>query len=235
MTSVTSFSAEITNRKRTFMFDRIVALVLAIAFLIIGGRSLAKSLSMANASPPAPVMSASSARQALVKALNYYGVTLGRNSRRILTDYLNTNPNVNEFVSGESLLSLATECGYTDIVEDIINRGANPNLRGAGWPPLYTACQEDKYMIAVLLIKDRANVNESKGDGWTPLLAAASSSKTPDLVKTLIAAGANVNAVAPSGESSLDLALRRTDPEGRIIAGLIQAAGGRTHKYQARR
>ncbi|MCL4540322.1 MAG: ankyrin repeat domain-containing protein [Bacteroidetes bacterium] len=235
MASVTSSSADVTDRKIAFTFDRIVALVLAVAFLVIGGRSLVKSLSTTNATPPTSVMSASSARQALVKAMNYYGVTLGPNSRRLLADYLNTNPNVNEFVSGESLLSIATECGYTDIVEELINRGANPNLRGAGWPSLYTACQEDKYMIALLLIKDRANVNESKGDGWTPLLAAASSSKTPDLIKTLIAAGANVNAIAPSGESSLDLALRRTDPEGKIIAGLIQAAGGRTHKYQARR
>jgi hypothetical protein len=235
MASVTSSSAEVTNRKTAFTFDRIVALVLAVAFLIIGGRNLVKSLTTANASPPTPVMSARSARQALMKAMNQYGVTLGPNSRRLLTDYLATNPNVNEFVSGESLLSIATECGYTDIVVDLMNRGADPNLRGAGWTPLYTACQEDKYVIAVLLIKDRANVNESKGDGWTPLLAAASSSKTPDLIKILIAAGANVNVIAPNGESPLDLALQRTDPEGKIIAGLIQAAGGRTHKYQGKR
>lgn len=235
MTSVTPSSTEVTNRKTTFTFDRIVALVLAGAFLVIGGRSLVTSLSLTRALRPLPASTMSRTKQILMKALDYYGVGLGPDSRRILTEYLRGNVNVNESFSGQTLLTIATINGYADIVEELLGRGANPNLRYLGWTPLYSACNRGNYQITQTLIEHGADVNESKGDGWTPFLTAASNSTNPDLIKLLIRAGANVNAIAPSGESPLDLALQRMDPEGKIIAEMIRAAGGRTHKYQTRR
>lgn len=235
MASVITSTSERGNQKTALTFDRIVALLLAVVFVIVGGRSLVKSLASTGEQPHSPVSTLNPARQALIKALAYYGASLGPNSRRILTDYLKANINVNEFISGQSLLDTATECGYPDIVADLLNRGANPNLRDLGWTPLYSACEKDNYQIAAMLIEYGAEVNESKGDGWTPLLAAASNSKNPQLIKLLLIHEANVNAIAPNGDSPLDLALQRTDPEGKTIAGIIEAAGGRTHKYQARR
>ncbi len=235
MTSLTPSSSRGGNRRAALNFDRIVALLLAVVFVIVGGRSLVKSLASTGEQSHSPVSTLNPARQALIKALAYYGASLGPDSRRILTDYLKANVNVNEFISGQSLLDIATECGYSDIVADLLNRGANPNLRDLGWTPLYSACEKDNYQIAAMLIEYGAEVNESKGDDWTPLLAAASNSKNPQLIKLLLIHEANVNAIAPTGASPLDLALQRTDPEGKVIAGIIRAAGGRAYTYKIKR
>ncbi len=235
MTPTKSAPAGKDSSRSSLNFDKVFALFLAIIFIIIGGKSLLESLPSAGEESQPSAREQAEAKQALVRALGYYGVTLGPDKRNILTNYLSGNVDVNEFISGQTLLDIATECGYPDIVTDILKRGANPNLRDLGWTPLYSACLHDNYQIASVLIEYGASVNESKGDGWTPLLAAASSSKNPDLIRLLIAHGANVNAIAPDGTSPLDLALQRTDQEGKVVAQVIAASGGKTHAIKNER
>lgn len=225
MASVTSSSAGGGSRSYVGRLDKIVALVLAVAFIIIGGWNLAKTLS------------AASAKQAFMNALNHYEDGFGPAGHRILADYLSTNTDidVNQYFKARTLLGIATECGYSDIVDELLKRGANPNLYSTGDAPLFIACINDRYHIAELLIAHGANVNETDIYGWGPLSRAAEVSMHPDLIRLMIAHGANVNFINPNGTSPLDFALQRTDPEGKIIAGILEAAGGRAHQHQVRR
>jgi ankyrin repeat protein len=85
---------------------------------------------------------------------------------------------------------------------------------------------EGGFVDLVKRILDRgADVNQSKGDGWTPLLAAATS-RAPKLVELLTDRGADVNTIAPSGASPHDLARASG---AAASAQLIHAAGGRPH------
>ena len=54
-------------------------------------------------------------------------------------------------------------------------------------------------------IANGENVNARTKDGWTPLHAAAAVNKNAEVLKTLINAGANLEARAKTGETFLDL------------------------------
>lgn len=235
MTSVTSSSAEGGIRRNATKLDKIVALVLAVAFVIIGGWDLFKSLSPADKLPSSIASVTDPAKKALMEDLMYNPVGLGPGGRRILANYLRGNIDVNEPLLGRTLLDAATQADLPDMVTELLRRGANPNQRSLGMTPLWSACLYHKYQIAEILLDHGADVNELTWSRWSPLSVAISDDGSPALIKLLLAHGANVNFIDPDGTSQLDLALQRKDSSGKIIVGIIEAAGGRTHKYQPRR
>lgn len=74
-----------------------------------------------------------------------------------------------------SALQLATALGNTEIVQVLIDGGANVDAKGepAGSHPLHLAAQNNQSEIAQLLIKNGAKVNSRNSDDKTPLLIAA--------------------------------------------------------------
>ncbi len=72
------------------------------------------------------------------------------------------------------------------------------------------------------LIREGADVNSKDDDGMTPLMLAASESKTPEVVSLLIEAGADVNAKDDDGMTPLTFAIWKSrTPE--VVTLLIEA------------
>lgn len=91
--------------------------------------------------------------------------------------------------------------------------------------PLSTAAPYCNQDLAHMLTSAGADANSSDIRGLTPLmLSVATEVATPAKVRSLIAAGAEVNAKDRNGETALDWAMKYGNPE--VIAAL-QAAGAR--------
>ncbi|MEJ5251855.1 MAG: ankyrin repeat domain-containing protein [Chthonomonadetes bacterium] len=72
---------------------------------------------------------------------------------------------------GESFLHMAVRCGNVEMVQILLDAGADPNVQ-AGWKkntPLHEAAREGKQNIAEVLIAGGADVNARDRNGQTPL------------------------------------------------------------------
>ena len=132
-------------------------------------------------------------------------------------------------------LSLALRRNHWPVAQILVEAGANPNVHveGPGAPPdqqgvtpLIYAASVNNVPFVALLVKHQADLERRKSDGLTPLLAAVFNGHL-EVVRELIAAGANVNAglgAPPSMHvSPLDLARARGHTH---IAELLAVAGG---------
>ncbi|CAG2251336.1 unnamed protein product [Mytilus edulis] len=104
---------------------------------------------------------------------------------------------------GESVLSMASQYGHTDIVKLLLKRDACVNLvdifhRG----PLYMASHQGHTDIVKLLLERDACVNLTDPDGRGPLLQASHQGHT-DIVKLLLERNTNVNIFDNDGYSPL--------------------------------
>jgi ankyrin repeat protein len=121
---------------------------------------------------------------------------------------------------GDTALDWAVYSPKIDVVRKLIELGADVNHadHGGFTPLMYTAAtlrgrflqgtQEERNEIAGILIQHSADVNHATGamgDGQTTLHFAAKD-KNADLVRMLLAAGANRNAKSNQGYTPLDLA-----------------------------
>ncbi|WP_257282218.1 ankyrin repeat domain-containing protein [Endozoicomonas sp. ISHI1] len=129
--------------------------------------------------------------------------------------------NVNAALDDFTALMLASILGHKDIVERLINAGANLNARNKnGATALFMAAQENNTDCVKILIEAKADLNARTMDGATPLLIAAKKGHT-DIVKLLIEAKADLNARIKDGATALFIAAQR----GRtvIVKILIEA------------
>ena len=108
-------------------------------------------------------------------------------------------------VTGTALATAAYK-GQTDIVKDILDKGADVNERsgcGFGWEPsgsaLACAAYEGHIEVVKVLVGRGADVNARSNDGWTPLLSAAKGGY-PDIAKLLIESGADIDSAMASLE-----------------------------------
>ncbi len=91
-----------------------------------------------------------------------------------------------------------------DIVEFLIKRGANINLKSRrdGKSALFIACEKQEWTIAEYLIKHGADVNVHDYDyGYTPLMEACKSGRL-DIVTLLLQKGADTNLTNNRGETA---------------------------------
>jgi len=121
-----------------------------------------------------------------------------------------TKPNANNQQSkprhSTALFSMTSETG-TEIIDDLLNAGADFNLKGSsdesfiGFASAVGNTTVIKYLLRLGL-----DVNEADKDGWTPLMHSASRDDL-ESVKALLDAGANPDLRNKDGFTALSVAL----------------------------
>ncbi len=103
-----------------------------------------------------------------------------------------------------SPLHWAARGGSVEVENLLISRGESVSARDSrGETPLFWAVGNAKVKAAAFLIKNGADVNATNDFGGTPLLTSARETDSPEQMKLLIGAGANVNARDSEGENAL--------------------------------
>jgi ankyrin repeat protein len=139
----------------------------------------------------------------------------------------NTPDLLNSFSpDGFTALGLASFFGHFTVVNQLLDKGANPNTASNNpfkVAPIHSACAISAVELAELLIKHGANVNAKQMQGVTPLHSAAHNGQTK-LTKLLIDHGADLNAKTDSGQTPLFLAMEKNFQE---TAEVLITHGGR--------
>lgn len=95
--------------------------------------------------------------------------------------------------NGCSPLHEAAQRGPAEIVQQLLEAGANPNHKSTrGHTPLHYACSEPDPVAVRLLLEHGGNPNSSDGRGFTPLHCAAGHG-SEEITSLLLAHGANPN------------------------------------------
>jgi ankyrin repeat protein len=113
---------------------------------------------------------------------------------------------------GENLLSTAAHDGQLELVNLLIDFGADVNSKGRFETPIYSAVWSGNPEIVGLLIKNGANVNAKCEHGRTPLHLAAAKGYA-DIVQQLLDANADVDSTDDSSYTALDEAAQMQHPE----------------------
>ncbi|KAM4697849.1 BRCA1-associated RING domain protein 1 [Rhinophrynus dorsalis] len=107
---------------------------------------------------------------------------------------------------GETLLHVASIKGDLRGVEELLNGGANPNVKdNAGWTPLHEACNLGHTQVVELLLKHQALVNTTGYQNDTPLHDAVKNGHVA-IVLLLRSHGASQDAVNIFGLRPVDYA-----------------------------
>lgn len=116
------------------------------------------------------------------------GASLPESGRDVLMRVIESSDNPNLRVGGFSLLSIAAQSDFVDVMEVLLTRGADINGTGDDGTPLHWAVASGKYSAALLLIKKGADVNLPKSGGWTPIDGVGYLDDSDPRTKELIAA-----------------------------------------------
>jgi ankyrin repeat protein len=119
----------------------------------------------------------------------------------------------------ESALMLAALKGYLPLVKTLVERDADVNK--PGWTPLHYASSTGQVPVIEYLLDHSAYLDAESPNGTTPLMMAAMYG-SPEAVKVLIQAGADLNLKNQLGLSALDFAVRgnRSNAKELIETGL---------------
>lgn len=129
--------------------------------------------------------------------------------------------------SGLTSLMLAAKEGHLEIVKILLEAGANPNARfmtphlGEMSALTYALLSKNREVVETM-INAGAEVNPSGFEGMPPLLFAIYDSGDTNLVKTLLAKGAQVNFKTRTGMTALMLASLKNSP---AVVEILLSAG----------
>lgn len=112
-------------------------------------------------------------------------------------------------INGLSPLHTAASEGFTAISEFLIEKGAEVNSREIGGrsTPLHLAALRGQEQEIELLLKHRALIDATNRSGATPLQSAIRQQQSPEVIRTLLAAGADPNKIGEFGVTSLMTAI----------------------------
>ena len=100
-----------------------------------------------------------------------------------------------------------------EIFNLLLERGADPNVEASdGTTTLHMACHDGSSAVVEKLLKLHPDVDAWDREEYTPLLNAAEVGRV-DLLKLLIAAGADLKATQKNGRNALHLAAGSANPE----------------------
>ena len=111
---------------------------------------------------------------------------------------------------GESPLMLASLKGQLDLVEKMINKGADVNK--TGWTPLHYAASTGQVKVISLLLENHAYIDAESPNGSTPLMMA-SMYGTAAAVKLLLEEGADPLLRNQQGLTALQFAQSANRPD----------------------
>jgi ankyrin repeat protein len=113
---------------------------------------------------------------------------------------------------GRTALLHAAALPNVQVVEHLLDRGANPNFVGAdGDTPLLVACRKANNLVAAALIRRSARVDTAGDDGLT-CLAIAATMENRELFDRLLAHGARLEAPRTNSDSALIRSIPRQEP-----------------------
>jgi len=105
-----------------------------------------------------------------------------------------------------TLLYDASAFGQLEVVQWLLSRSANPNVRDlSGWTPLHRAASHGQVEVTRLLLQYKADSNAHGENGWTSLQLASDYGHV-NLCRLLLEHGADVNARDDSGDTALHFA-----------------------------
>ncbi|XP_040003756.1 BRCA1-associated RING domain protein 1 isoform X2 [Xiphias gladius] len=107
---------------------------------------------------------------------------------------------------GETLLHLAAIKGDVEAVKELLDQGADPNLKdNAGWTPLHEACNLGHKAVVEVLVSKGALLNTPGYENDSPLHDAVRNGH-PAIVKLLLQLGASRNVLNLYGKRPADYA-----------------------------
>lgn len=107
---------------------------------------------------------------------------------------------------GRTALMWAAYNGYTDIMEQLLAKGADPDIQSDFlYTALMYACQGGQTEAARMLIENGANMNLQQHDGWTALMLAAEHENQP-VLELVVERGADLDIQAHEGWTVLMIA-----------------------------
>jgi len=105
----------------------------------------------------------------------------------------------------ESVLMLASIKGFLPLVKQLVEKDADVNK--PGWTPLHYAASGGHIAVIEFLLENSAYIDAESPNGTTPLMMAAMYG-SPEAVKVLIQAGADLNVKNQMDMTALDFAVR---------------------------
>jgi beta-lactamase regulating signal transducer with metallopeptidase domain len=113
---------------------------------------------------------------------------------------------------GMTPLALAAWNGHLELAHDLLNRGADPDIRNHnGLTPLFCAVDRARRELSMLLIRSGADLN-TRGYRGRTLLHMTARSGDLAVARSLLRRGADVNATDVRGVTPLDLAVWHGHP-----------------------
>jgi hypothetical protein len=125
--------------------------------------------------------------------------------------------------NGLMAIHIAAGQGFADVVQDLVNAGADVGATtvAGGDTPLTLACAGGFKDVVIELLAAKADVNVRNDRHRSALMSAAMYDHIA-VLPTLLAAGADINATGPNGETALSLA---TDSKFTQLAELLRRSG----------
>lgn len=132
-----------------------------------------------------------------------------RNYGKVISLLLKHGVTPNAFAFEGSALLIAVEKGHKNIVNLLLDNGADVNLRHpSNFTALHIACLEKNLEIVELLVNRGANVHDETDEKFTALHYATTSG-CDKIVKFLLNSGAGINASSIYGKTPLFVAVSR--------------------------
>ncbi len=132
-----------------------------------------------------------------------------------------TDVNHQQDNSGTTALIAASANGHTEIVQKLLAKGANANLKdSSGRTALMAAASNRQGEIVTALLAAKADVQARDAEGKSAIVLAVMADDE-EITQALLKAGADSNATLPSGDTILISACRRGDAQ--MVRTLLDA------------